>query len=106
MQSAAAAANLVLLLLAVQEACCTQTCLPCSAKLTRAARLLCARRLVLQAEELEWGTPECAAIVRRLASLKPELVLAADCCYVDQDGQSPSTPAFVEACRGEAERAA
>lgn len=27
-------------------------------------------------------------------------MLAADCCYIDQDGVSPSTPAFVETCAG------
>ncbi|KAF8071200.1 Vcpkmt [Scenedesmus sp. PABB004] len=53
-----------------------------------------------EAEELEWGAPGCDAIVARLASRRPELVLAADCCYVDQDGQSPSTPHFVAAARG------
>jgi hypothetical protein len=41
--------------------------------------------------------------VRRLASLKPDLLLAADCCYIDQDGQSPSTPHFIQACKGQAQ---
>jgi hypothetical protein len=38
--------------------------------------------------------------VHRLSLLKPDLVLAADCCYIDQDGQSPSTPHFIQACKG------
>lgn len=40
--------------------------------------------------------------MRRLSSLKPDLLLAADCCYIDQDGQSPSTPHFIQACKGQA----
>ena len=38
--------------------------------------------------------------VARLAEVGVDLVVAADCCYIDQDGQSPSTPAFVETCAG------
>jgi hypothetical protein len=38
--------------------------------------------------------------VARLAEAGVDLVVAADCCYIDQDGQSPSTPAFVETCAG------
>jgi hypothetical protein len=30
------------------------------------------------------------------------LLAAADCCYIDQDGESPSTPHFIAACRGKA----
>mgnify|MGYP001806810964 CR=1 FL=1 len=54
----------------------------------------------LQADELEWGAPGADERVRRLAALKPDLVLAADCCYIDQDGESPSTPHFIQACKG------
>jgi hypothetical protein len=54
----------------------------------------------LQAGELEWGSPGCESAVHRLSLLKPDLVLAADCCYIDQDGQSPSTPHFIQACKG------
>jgi len=53
-----------------------------------------------QAEELEWGADGYEVQVRRLASHKPELILAADCCYIDQDGTSPSTPHFIQACKG------
>lgn len=38
--------------------------------------------------------------VEALAAGGVDLVLAADCCYIDQDGESPSTPAFVETCAG------
>jgi hypothetical protein len=56
----------------------------------------------VQADELEWGAPGADDRVRRLAALKPHLVLAADCCYIDQDGESPSTPHFIQACKGKA----
>lgn len=36
----------------------------------------------------------------RLAGSGVDLVVAADCCYIDQDGASPSTPAFVRTCAG------
>jgi hypothetical protein len=53
-----------------------------------------------QADELEWGAPGADERVRRLANLKPDMLLAADCCYIDQDGESPSTPHFIQACKG------
>lgn len=53
-----------------------------------------------EAGELEWGAPGWMAGVARLAEAGVDLVVAADCCYIDQDGQSPSTPAFVETCAG------
>lgn len=56
---------------------------------------------VFQADELEWGAPDAAGRVRRLSALKPDLLLAADCCYIDQDGESPSTPHFIQACKSE-----
>jgi hypothetical protein len=53
-----------------------------------------------QAGELEWGAEGSDAQVARLAALKPHIVMAADCCYIDQDGESPSTPHFIQACKG------
>ncbi|KAL6776726.1 hypothetical protein ACKKBF_B30695 [Auxenochlorella protothecoides x Auxenochlorella symbiontica] len=50
---------------------------------------------------LHWGAPGWMDGVRLLAAPPGvDLVLAADCCYIDQDGESPSTPAFVETCAG------
>ncbi len=37
-------------------------------------------------EELEWGKEGWMDAVRRLADPPPDLILAADCCYVDQVG--------------------
>ena len=51
-------------------------------------------------EELEWGKEGWMQRVAVLADSPPDLVLAADCCYVDGDGRSPSTPAFVQTCAG------
>ncbi|GAB4822736.1 hypothetical protein N2152v2_009782 [Parachlorella kessleri] len=51
-------------------------------------------------EELEWGKEGWMDAVRRLADPPPDLILAADCCYVDQDGKSPSTADFVTTCAG------
>lgn len=52
-----------------------------------------------EAAELEWGKPGwLEGPVRLLADSGVDLVVAADCCYIDQDGASPSTPAFVETC--------
>ena len=48
--------------------------------------------------ELEWGKAGWMDTVAALAAPPPDLVLAADCCYVDQDGVSPSTPDFVRTC--------
>lgn len=46
-----------------------------------------------EAGELEWGRPGwLEGPVRRLAEQGVDLVVAADCCYIDQDGKSPSTP--------------
>lgn len=53
----------------------------------------------VEAAELEWGRPGwLEGPVRRLAEPGVDLVVAADCCYIDQDGASPSTPAFVQTC--------
>ncbi|GLC37860.1 hypothetical protein PLESTB_001483900 [Pleodorina starrii] len=49
-------------------------------------------------EELEWGKEGYEAVVARLASEPVDWVLAADCCYIDQEGTSPSTPHFVRTC--------
>lgn len=56
----------------------------------------------MQVEALEWGVPGYLEVVDRLAARPVDWVLAADCCYIDQDGTSPSTPAFIQACKGEA----
>lgn len=53
-----------------------------------------------EAEELEWGKEGWMRRVAALAADPPDLVLAADACYVDGDGASPSTPAFVQTCAG------
>ncbi|KAG2439293.1 hypothetical protein HXX76_004652 [Chlamydomonas incerta] len=50
------------------------------------------------AEELEWGAPGYEAAVALLASEPVDWVVAADCCYIDQEGTSPSTPHFVNTC--------
>ena len=48
-----------------------------------------------EAAELEWGREGYLA---RASALAPaDLVLSSDACYIDQDGASPSTPAFVAA---------
>lgn len=52
-------------------------------------------------DTLEWGAPGYMDVVKRLAETeKFDLILAADCCYIDQDGKSPSTVDFVKACAG------
>ena len=51
-----------------------------------------------EVQELEWGCPGAERPIRNLAESRPEWVLAADCCYIDNDGASPSTPAFVATC--------
>lgn len=53
-----------------------------------------------EVEELEWGKKNWMHQVALMADPPPDLVLAADCCYIDNDGVSPSTPAFVETCFG------
>jgi hypothetical protein len=55
-----------------------------------------------RAEELEWGSEGCAAAVTALSAPPGanDWVLAADVTYVDGDGASPDTAAFVEAARG------
>ena len=50
--------------------------------------------------ELEWGKEGWMQKVKNLADPPPDYILAADCCYIDNDGVSPSTPAFVETCAG------
>ncbi|KAK2077890.1 hypothetical protein QBZ16_003758 [Prototheca wickerhamii] len=49
---------------------------------------------------IQWGADGWMQGVRSVAARGIDLVLAADCCYIDQDGESPSTPAFVETCAG------
>lgn len=50
------------------------------------------------AEELQWGSPGYEDVARRLAADPLDWVLAADCCYIDQEGTSPSTPHFITTC--------
>ncbi|KDD75700.1 hypothetical protein H632_c543p1 [Helicosporidium sp. ATCC 50920] len=49
-------------------------------------------------EELEWGSEGWLDRLPALREPPLDWVLAADCCYVDRDGASPSTPAFVQTC--------
>lgn len=49
---------------------------------------------------IQWGADGWMQGVHSMAARGIDLVLAADCCYIDQDGESPSTPAFVETCAG------
>lgn len=52
--------------------------------------------------ELEWGPGECCGrTVAALAADGVDWVIAADCCYVDNElAESPSTAHFVAACAG------
>ena len=52
-------------------------------------------------EELEWGKEGWMDTVRRLADPPPDLVLAADCCYIDQVGLEgwPCTQKLLESWR-------
>eukprot|EP00887_Chlorella_sp_A99_P005515 scaffold1.g5515.t1 len=52
------------------------------------------------AAELEWGKDGWMDTVARMADPPPDLVVAADACYVDGDDKSPSTPDFVQTCVG------
>ncbi|GFR43932.1 hypothetical protein Agub_g5070 [Astrephomene gubernaculifera] len=49
-------------------------------------------------EALEWGTEGYEAAAGRLAAERVDWCVAADCCYIDQEGTSPSTPHFVRTC--------
>jgi len=51
-------------------------------------------------EPLEWGKAGWMQRVGAMSDPPPEWILAADCCYIDNDGISPSTSAFVETCAG------
>lgn len=51
-----------------------------------------------EVRELEWGKEGYEQIVDALGPC--DMVLAADCCYVDGDGITPSTQHFVKAARG------
>ncbi|PNH12810.1 hypothetical protein TSOC_000233, partial [Tetrabaena socialis] len=50
------------------------------------------------AEALEWGREGYEQAAARLASEPVDWVVAADCCYIDQEGTSPSTPHFIRTC--------
>lgn len=52
----------------------------------------------VEIEELEWGKEGWLTRVETLRHPSPDYILAADCCYIDNDGISPSTPAFVQTC--------
>lgn len=54
----------------------------------------------VEVEELEWGVEGYMARVQALASTPIDYVLAADCCYIDNEGVSPSTEHFIRACHG------
>lgn len=52
-----------------------------------------------EAVELEWGAPGYRDKVNLLASSEPiDWILAADCCYIDNEGASPSTRHFIWTC--------
>lgn len=53
----------------------------------------------VQVEELEWGAAGSIEKAKSLATPAPDFVLAADCCYIDGDGPTPSTEDFVLTCR-------
>ncbi len=55
----------------------------------------------VQVVALEWGKPGYLETAQELAAQLRciDYVLAADCCYIDQDGESPSTTHFVAAAR-------
>ncbi|KAG1670766.1 hypothetical protein FOA52_013993 [Chlamydomonas sp. UWO 241] len=55
---------------------------------------------VCSVQELEWGKNGYEGVVSSLAGGGVDWVLAADCCYIDNEGESPSTPHFVRACHG------
>lgn len=54
----------------------------------------------VEVEELEWGKEGWMRKVEILRHPYPDYILAADCCYIDNDGVSPSTEAFVKTCAG------
>ena len=51
-----------------------------------------------EAIELEWGAPGYRDVVSSLASEQLDWILAADCCYIDNEGKSPSTRHFIWTC--------
>lgn len=51
------------------------------------------------AEELEWGANNSMKKAEILATPPPDMVVAADCCYIDGDGPTPSTKEFVLTCK-------
>lgn len=56
-----------------------------------------------QVQPLEWGAPGYMDAVATLAADGVDLVIAADCCYIDNElppGESPSTAHFVAAAAG------
>ncbi|GAX73872.1 hypothetical protein CEUSTIGMA_g1322.t1 [Chlamydomonas eustigma] len=53
-----------------------------------------------EVQELEWGKEGYEQVVSSLASAPVDWVLAADCCYIDNEGESPSTEHFIRTCHG------
>lgn len=51
-----------------------------------------------KAVALEWGKVGWQVTAQALGQLHTDFIVAADCVYLDQDGESPSTESFVEAC--------
>eukprot|EP00798_Chlamydomonas_sp_ICE-L_P020002 gene20002-26715_t len=56
---------------------------------------------IAEVEELEWGAEGYMSRVESLASGGPlDWIVAADCCYIDNEGLSPSTSHFIRTCHG------
>jgi predicted nicotinamide N-methyase len=51
-----------------------------------------------EAIELEWGAPGYRERVDLIVSEPVDWILAADCCYIDNEGTSPSTRHFIWTC--------
>ena len=51
-----------------------------------------------EAMELEWGATGYRDRVASVASEPVDWILAADCCYIDNEGASPSTRHFIWTC--------
>ncbi|KAF5825992.1 putative methyltransferase-domain-containing protein [Dunaliella salina] len=52
----------------------------------------------VEVAELEWGKQGYETALGSIAQDPVDWVLAADCLYIDNEGQSPSIPHFVKAC--------
>jgi len=56
------------------------------------------RRGQVEVAELEWGKQGYVEALTSISQDPVDWVLAADCLYIDNEGQSPSIPHFVKAC--------